>query len=104
MNETAPVLAVPPHSTPAAPPAPAPAPAAVAQAPTPPFLIDSAETGRLCGIGKTCLYRLLATEAFGPKPLRLGRAVRFSRSEIAAWIAAGCPPRARWEAMRGGRR
>ena len=103
MADTAEAPAVLRRPTPASPPDPPvalPAPAL----PPPAFLIDSAETGRLCGIGKTCLYRLLATEAFGPRPLRLGRAVRFSRVEIERWIDAGCPPRARWEAMRGGRR
>lgn len=94
MTDTALALAVLPRPTTAGPPGP----------PPPAFLIDSAETGRLCGIGKTCLYRLLATEAFGPRPVRLGRAVRFSRVEIERWIEAGCPPRARWEYLREARR
>jgi predicted DNA-binding transcriptional regulator AlpA len=88
---------------------PAPASLAIAGRHGPPaalpaFLIDSREAARLCGIGKSLFYWLLATERFGPKPLRLGRAVRFSRIEIEQWIAAGAPPRARWEGMRGGRR
>ncbi|MBX3363152.1 MAG: helix-turn-helix domain-containing protein [Phycisphaeraceae bacterium] len=27
-----------------------------------------------------------------PAPIRIGRSVRWRESEIAAWIAAGCPP------------
>ena len=34
-----------------------------------------------------------------PRPVRIGRSVRWSRSTIIAWIAAGCPDRADWEAM-----
>jgi excisionase family DNA binding protein len=67
--------------------------------------MDAAEAARLLDIGKSLFYALLAREGFGPKPLRLGRAVRFSRIEVEAWIAGGCPPRARWEATaKGGRR
>lgn len=37
-----------------------------------------------------------------PRPIRLGRAVRWNANELAAWLDAGCPSRQRWEAMRGG--
>ena len=87
---------------------PAPA-AALAPAPAatqaPPLAVNAAEAARLLGIGKSLFYSMLATERFGPRPVRLGRAVRFSRIEIEAWIAAGAPPRARWEVLtKGGRR
>ena len=36
-----------------------------------------------------------------PKPIRLGRSVRWPLSEVEAWLAAGAPDRATWEAMKG---
>ncbi len=35
-----------------------------------------------------------------PQPIRLGRAVRWSREELLAWVAAGAPARNAWEAMK----
>jgi predicted DNA-binding transcriptional regulator AlpA len=84
-------------------PAPGPAPAPpVAQAL--PLAVSGAEAARLCGIGKSLFYSLLSSERFGPKPLKFGRATRFLRMEIQEWLAAGAPPRARWEAMQGANR
>jgi predicted DNA-binding transcriptional regulator AlpA len=35
-----------------------------------------------------------------PLPVRLGRSTRWRKSEIEAWLAAGCPCRAKWESIR----
>ena len=35
-----------------------------------------------------------------PKPIRLGRSVRWPVFEIEAWLAAGAPDRETWEAMK----
>jgi predicted DNA-binding transcriptional regulator AlpA len=35
-----------------------------------------------------------------PRPIRLGRSVRWSRVEIEAWLAAGAPPRDEWERIK----
>lgn len=35
-----------------------------------------------------------------PAPLRFGRILRWRHAEIHAWIDAGCPDRATWEARR----
>jgi prophage regulatory protein len=35
-----------------------------------------------------------------PKPLRLGGSVRWSLKEIEAFVEAGCPDRASWEALK----
>jgi predicted DNA-binding transcriptional regulator AlpA len=36
-----------------------------------------------------------------PRPVELrGKTKRWSRAELDAWIAAGCPPRVRWEVMK----
>jgi excisionase family DNA binding protein len=42
----------------------------------------------------------LARSGRMPRPVRLGRAVRWRRAELLAWIQAGCPARERWEALR----
>jgi predicted DNA-binding transcriptional regulator AlpA len=45
-----------------------------------------------------------------PRPLRLGKVLVWRVNELAAWVEAGCPDRAEWEARRrtagndGGRR
>lgn len=35
-----------------------------------------------------------------PRPIRLGRSVRWRAEEFRDWLAAGAPPRDRWEVMR----
>ncbi len=35
-----------------------------------------------------------------PRPIRIGRLVRWPHDEITAWIHAGCPDRRRWRALR----
>lgn len=101
-----PVAPTPPAPAAQAPAAPAPPTTAPVTAPAlvPSLLVDGAEAARLLAIGKSLFYALLASGRFGPRPLKLGRATRVSRIELQQWIDAGCPPRARWDAMRGGRR
>lgn len=38
-----------------------------------------------------------------PKPVRLGRSVRWPVAEIEAWLAAGAPDRRTWKGMKEGR-
>ena len=35
-----------------------------------------------------------------PAQVYVGGSKRWRRAEIVAWVAAGCPPRARWEEIR----
>jgi len=61
--------------------------------------VDLLRTDDLCdrlSLGRATVYRQVAAGRL-PKPLRIGRAVRWRRAEIEAWIAAGCPPRERWQ-------
>lgn len=37
---------------------------------------------------------------FMPKPIRLGKTVRWKAEEVTAWIEAGCPVRSVWDASR----
>ena len=39
----------------------------------------------------------LNTEGLVPKPVRIGRSVRWRTWEVAEWIWAGCPSREAWE-------
>ena len=68
--------------------------------------IGQAETAALCTLPEVAaalrlsvreLRRLRVSGRFGPAVITLGRRLQRVRSEeLAAWIAAGCPPAARW--------
>jgi excisionase family DNA binding protein len=64
------------------------------------ILIDAKEAAALCGVSVSTWYNLLASGKV-PKPVRLGRSVKWRREELLAWVAAGCPARSAWEAMKG---
>lgn len=64
--------------------------------------LDAEGASRRFSISLSHFYEMLKTGRIGPKPRRLGRAVRWDRNELDAWWAAGCPNRERWQA--GGRR
>jgi predicted DNA-binding transcriptional regulator AlpA len=68
--------------------------------------LDAKEVCALLGIGKTLLYDMAGDGRLGPKPYRLpgARSIRWIRSELLAWRAAGCPRRERWDAIRKGGR
>lgn len=46
-------------------------------------------------LGRATVYRQMAAGRV-PAPIRVGTSVRWRRAEIEAWVAAGCPPQARW--------
>ncbi len=57
----------------------------------------------MLAVSKPTAYRMLSAGKLGPRPLRLtGKIIRWRESEIEAWIAAGCPNRATWDAMQKG--
>lgn len=63
-------------------------------------LLTLKDVCRLLKVAERTARRMLATEAL-PKPIRFnGRVIRFSEAEIAAWLAAGAPPRHIWERSR----
>lgn len=59
------------------------------------------ELAKLLGISRRHLHTLDRT-AKVPRPIRLGQSVRWPRSEIIQWLAAGAPPREQWEARHSG--
>ncbi len=69
------------------------------------LLLDAAGAARLCGVSRTTWFAMVAAGRVPPAALRHGRVVRWSRDELAAWIAAGCPAADRWSTERkAGRR
>jgi excisionase family DNA binding protein len=76
-------------------------PAAPATAATNRLAISADEMAELLGISRAHVWRLHSQGRI-PRPVRLGRAVRWDRVTIERWLAAGAPPRERWEAMHSG--
>lgn len=65
-----------------------------------PLLLDARGAAALLGIGRSTFFRLDETGGV-PRGVRLGgRMRRWRAEELRAWIAAGCPPRVRWEEMK----
>ena len=62
-----------------------------------PLLLSAAEAAQLCGISRSAWWGLRAAAKL-PQPVHLGRRRLWRRSELEAWIAAGCPTAATWEA------
>jgi predicted DNA-binding transcriptional regulator AlpA len=62
---------------------------------------DMSAAAKLLGISRRTFFRH-DVEGLLPRCVRPGGRRYWSRVELERWIAAGCPPRARWEAMKGG--
>ncbi|MFH1731224.1 MAG: DNA-binding protein [Planctomycetota bacterium] len=61
-----------------------------------PILIDAKRAAALCGVSARH-WATLDSEGLIPAPVRLGRRVLWRRAELGSWVAAGCPPRLRWQ-------
>ena len=61
--------------------------------------LPAADVAKLLGISQRHLYTLNASGQL-PRPIRLGRSVRWRADELRDWLDAGCPARDRWEVMR----
>ena len=68
-----------------------------------PFLADARALSGLLNLGRSTVLKLDASGRL-PRAIRLGRRKLWSVREVRDWIAAGCPARDRWEAMKGVRR
>lgn len=59
-----------------------------------PALLTTLEAAKLCSCGERTWWRW-SRNGTAPAPVKIGNgvrpSVRFSRDEILAWIAAGCP-------------
>ncbi len=65
------------------------------------LLMTVNDVARELRVSSRHVWALLSKGAM-PAPLRAGRAVRWRRSDIEAWVAAGMPERAAFEAQRQG--
>jgi excisionase family DNA binding protein len=61
--------------------------------------VPVSEVARILGISVRHVWTLLAQERL-PRPIRLGRSVRWNIEELRAWLAAGAPDLATWEEVR----
>ena len=61
-----------------------------------PILLDARNAAAALSIGRTLFYRLHASGALGPVPVRLGERSLWARVELERWAAAGCPAREEW--------
>jgi predicted DNA-binding transcriptional regulator AlpA len=61
-------------------------------------LLSAAEAAQMAGVAKRSWWRYVSSGK-APAPVRLGGVVRWRKSELAEWIAAGCP-RVRKEVQR----
>jgi predicted DNA-binding transcriptional regulator AlpA len=69
-------------------------------APVEPLLLTADQAAALCGVSGATWYRM-ASAGRCPASVRLSRGcVRWRRDELTDWIAAGCPDRKTWEALK----
>ena len=59
-------------------------------------LLDVTQVATMAGLHRATVFKLVSAGKF-PKPVKLGRATRWSKAELIAWIAAKCPPVGKWE-------
>jgi predicted DNA-binding transcriptional regulator AlpA len=64
-----------------------------------PALMTAAELAAEMQITERTIRRLSLRGKIGPKPLQIGRAIRYRRDEVARWFACGCPDRDTWRGM-----
>ncbi len=63
------------------------------------FALSAEEVAGALGISRAHVFKLHSSGRL-PRPVKLGRAVRWPRKDLEEWLAAGAPPRDRWEAMK----
>jgi len=66
-----------------------------------PLALRPREAAKALGISLRHLHTLNASGRL-PRPIRLGRSVRWRADELRDWVDAGCPPRDKWEALHNG--
>jgi predicted DNA-binding transcriptional regulator AlpA len=69
-----------------------------------PALLDARGVAALLAVSERTVWGLHSSGRLGPTPVSLGRARRWSRAELLAWIEAGCPERGRWQVKREAQR
>ncbi len=69
---------------------------------TEPLALSSNDAAALLGISRSHLWKLHSAEQI-PRPVRMGRSVRWLRTDLTEWLHMGCPPREQFKQRRGGR-
>ena len=64
-----------------------------------PLAYSAEQLGKKLGVSLRHVRRLNSSGLL-PRPVRLGRSVRWGADEFHAWLLAGAPPRDRWEKER----
>lgn len=59
-----------------------------------------AELARMMGISARHLWNMDRDGRIGPTPLKLGKSRRWNLSDVRAWLDAGAPSRAEWQARK----
>ena len=54
------------------------------------LLVDSREAAKMLNVSSRTLWTLYNSGAM-PKPIRIGRAIRFSYAALREWVDCGCP-------------
>ena len=63
------------------------------------LLLKAAEAAAVLGMSRGKFLQL-DNQGAVPEPVRFGKAVRWPRSELAAWVNAGCPDRGTWKSRK----
>ena len=63
------------------------------------MVVSAHELAEMLGLSVRTIRRLDCSGKL-PRPVRIGGAVRWRTEEITRWLAAGCPDRKEWEALR----
>ena len=67
--------------------------------PAQPLAVDAKALAKMLGVGLRTVWRLHAAESL-PTPVKIRGCVRWRTAEIESWLAAGCPSREAWEAVK----
>jgi len=67
-----------------------------------PILLSVQDLARVLAISVRSVWRRDSAGQI-PRPVRIGRSVRWLYEEIIDWVQAGCPSRVEWEAFRRSR-
>jgi excisionase family DNA binding protein len=69
-----------------------------ARALPPRAVFRAGEAAEFLGVSRATFYRL-DKKGGTPRPVHIGGPRRWRIDELRRWVAAGCPPRDRWEEM-----
>lgn len=62
-----------------------------------PLMVSAKQAASICGKSLRT-WRSWDSAGKIPRPVRIGRSTLWRLDELRAWVAAGCPQRAEWEA------